>query len=105
VLRENYRTGVPQAGRWEEVLNTNSAHYGGEGTGNHGHRDAEGAPRDGYDQSLSLTLPGLSTLVFKWVPGSAPKPKPVAVAAKKPSLAPRAKPAKESVAAKTRRGK
>ena len=105
VLREAYRVGVPQAGRWEEVLNTNSAHYGGEGTGNHGGRDSDDTPSDGHAQSISLTLPGLTTLVFKWVPGSKPQPKPAAVAAEKPAPAPRAKAVKKSTPAKSKRVK
>ena len=58
--------GVPQRGYWNEVLNTNSLYYGGTGFGNHGGRQSTTALADGYEQSLSLTLPGLSTLVFKW---------------------------------------
>ena len=58
--------GVPQPGYWTEVLNTNSSYYGGTGFGNHGGRQSSTALADGYEQSLSLTLPGLSTLVFKW---------------------------------------
>jgi len=48
------------------VLNTNSSYYGGTGFGNHGGRHATTVPADGFEQSLSLTLPGLSTLVFRW---------------------------------------
>jgi 1,4-alpha-glucan branching enzyme len=67
LTRTRYTVGVPQAGYWTEVLNTNSAYYGGTGFGNHGGRQSSTALADGYEQSLSLTLPGLSTLVFKWV--------------------------------------
>ena len=61
-----YIVGVPHRGYWKEVLNTNSHYYGGTGFGNHGGRQATTQLGDGYEQSLSLTLPGLSTLVFKW---------------------------------------
>jgi len=57
---------VPQRGYWREVLNTNSSYYGGTGFGNHGGRHATTALADGFEQSLNLTLPGLTTLVFKW---------------------------------------
>ncbi|HVU18915.1 MAG TPA: 1,4-alpha-glucan branching protein GlgB [Candidatus Didemnitutus sp.] len=66
VTRQNYRVGVPHGSYWAEVMNTNSAYYGGGGVGNEGGRAAEDVPADGYGQSLVLTLPGLSTLVLKW---------------------------------------
>ena len=31
-------------------------------------RSAEEVPRDGYTQSIDVTLPPLTTLVFKWSP-------------------------------------
>lgn len=31
VQRENYRVGVPQAGKWEEIINTDAVEYGGSG--------------------------------------------------------------------------
>ncbi len=65
MTRPRYVVGVPHAGYWREVLNTNSSYYGGTGVGNHGGRHATTAPADGFEHSLSLTLPGLSTLVFK----------------------------------------
>jgi 1,4-alpha-glucan branching enzyme len=66
VERSGYRVGVPESGRWTEVLNTDAALYGGNDVGNMGGRDAEPTPCDGQSRSLALTLPGLSTLVFKW---------------------------------------
>ncbi len=66
VERANYRVGVPQAGQWTEVFNTNAEIYGGNGVGNFGSRLAAAEPSDGQAQSLTLTLPGLSTLVYKW---------------------------------------
>jgi 1,4-alpha-glucan branching enzyme len=73
VTRPAYRIGVPQTGRWEEVLNTNAGVYGGAGFGNDGGCEAEAIDADGYDQSVALTLPGLSTLVLRW---SRPEPQP-----------------------------
>jgi 1,4-alpha-glucan branching enzyme len=69
VTRAGYRVGVPHAGFWAEVLNTNSAYYGGAGFGNHGGRTADETQSDGYGQSLLLTVPGLSTIVLKWTVG------------------------------------
>ena len=62
----NYRIGVPRRGLWREVVNSNSEYYGGTGLGNDGARQTEDVAHDGYNQSLSLTLPPLSTAIFKW---------------------------------------
>jgi 1,4-alpha-glucan branching enzyme len=61
-----YRIGVPRVGRWRELVNTNSEYYGGTGLGNEGGRHSEETPADGYNQSIEITLPPTSTLVFKW---------------------------------------
>nr|WP_044891896.1 1,4-alpha-glucan branching protein GlgB [Opitutus terrae] len=61
-----YRIGVPRAGMWREMINTNSEFYGGSGLGNDGGRHTEDVPHDGCPHSLSLTLPPLSTTIFKW---------------------------------------
>ncbi len=66
MTRSRYLVGVPYRGHWKEVLNTNSTYYGGTGFGNHGGKQTSTALANGYEQSLSLTLPGVSTLVFKW---------------------------------------
>jgi 1,4-alpha-glucan branching enzyme len=68
VKRGDYRVGVPFPGHWAEMLNTNSQYYGGSGAGNFGGRNTDPAPADGQPHSLVLTLPGMSTLVFRWKP-------------------------------------
>ncbi len=65
--RYNYRVGVPRGGFWKEVLNSDAGEYGGSGHGNMGGMDAAPVPFYGqYDYSLSLTLPPLGILFFKW---------------------------------------
>ncbi len=66
VTRTDYTVGVPHAGYWTEVLNTNAEIYGGAGFGNYGGKQTEAGECDGFEQRLTLTLPGLSTLVFRW---------------------------------------
>jgi 1,4-alpha-glucan branching enzyme len=66
VIRPNYRVGVPRRGFWKEVINTNSQYYGGGGLGNDGGRATENVAADGHEQSIRLTLPPLSTAIFKW---------------------------------------
>ena len=66
VTRPSYRLGVPRRGFWKEVMNTNSQFYGGTGLGNDGGKMTEDVPADGFSQSIVLTLPPLSTTIFKW---------------------------------------
>ncbi len=67
VPRFNYLVGVPWAGRYREVLNSDSTHYGGSGLGNFGEVASREAPWHGRAQSLSLTLPPLAAVVFEHV--------------------------------------
>jgi 1,4-alpha-glucan branching enzyme len=65
VVRNHYRAGVPHAGRWEEVLNSDAREYGGSGQGNLGGLTAEPIPAHGRPASLNLSLPPLSVVFFK----------------------------------------
>ncbi len=65
VVRQAYRLGVPRAGRYLEVINTDSAIYGGSNVGNGGAIAAEDVPAHGYPCSLSLTLPPLACLILR----------------------------------------
>jgi 1,4-alpha-glucan branching enzyme len=65
VPRTAYRLGVPVAGLWREVLNTDSAIYGGANIGNAGAVDAQDVPSHGLAASVSLTLPPLATIILR----------------------------------------
>ena len=65
VPRHAYRIGVPRAGRWREVLNTDSRFYGGGDIGNAGEIRAVAEPSHGHPQSLALTLPPLATVMLR----------------------------------------
>ena len=80
VLREGYEMGVPNAGSYKEVLNSDDPKYGGSGVTNGTVRSRKGAMH-GFEQHVSLTLPPLSTLYFS-VP--APRKKAAKPAAAKP---------------------
>ncbi len=62
VVREDYVIGLPQGGFYREILNTNSAQYGGSNVGNLGGIQALALPHLGRPFSLSLTLPPLAAL-------------------------------------------
>jgi 1,4-alpha-glucan branching enzyme len=65
VPRHNYRVGVPLAGFWREVLNTDAAEYGGSGQGNCGGRQTDPEPAHNRPHSLSLTLPPLGAVILR----------------------------------------
>jgi 1,4-alpha-glucan branching enzyme len=65
VIRQSYRLGVPEAGRYREVINTDAEVYGGSNIGNRGGVESEDIPTHGYEHSLSLVLPPLACLMLK----------------------------------------
>ncbi len=65
VPRRGYRIGVPHAGIYDEVFNSDSAWYGGSNQGNAGAIEAAAVPHHGRDHSLSLSLPPLAAVVLK----------------------------------------
>jgi 1,4-alpha-glucan branching enzyme len=62
VPRMNHIVGVPVGGFWREALNSDAPIYGGSGMGNLGGVEAAPVTAHGRFQSLTLTLPPLSTL-------------------------------------------
>jgi 1,4-alpha-glucan branching enzyme len=69
VVRYDYPVGVPVAGRWEELLNTDAEIYGGSGVGNLGVVETRPEPMHGQPHRLKLTLPPLAAVWFR-APGS-----------------------------------
>jgi 1,4-alpha-glucan branching enzyme len=65
VPRPAYRVGVPEAGWYRELLNSDAALYGGSNMGNGGGIMTEATPSHGFEQSLCVTLPPLGFLVLK----------------------------------------
>jgi 1,4-alpha-glucan branching enzyme len=59
---EDYRIGLPAAGTWTEVLNTDAHHYGGSGVGNLGEVHAQDVPWHGMVASVALRVPPLGVL-------------------------------------------
>jgi 1,4-alpha-glucan branching enzyme len=66
VVREGYRIGVPRDGYYVEAVNTDSEHYGGGNVGNGPGVRSEPIACHGQPWSLSLTLPPLGALLFRW---------------------------------------
>lgn len=61
-----YRVGLPFAGEWEELVNTDASEYGGSGVGNYGSVIATDEPWAGRPASAELTLPPLAGLWLKY---------------------------------------
>ena len=65
VPRLNYRIGVPSAGVYDEVFNTDAEMFGGSNMGNGGAANAEPIASHGRPASLNITLPPLGVVVFR----------------------------------------
>ena len=63
VVRHGYRLGVPAAGRYREIINTDNAVYGGSGVGN-GVTQSEAMDWQGQAQSLVISVPPLGTVMW-----------------------------------------
>jgi len=61
-----YRVGLPFAGRWDEILNSDAADFGGSGVGNFGGVTAVPQPWGDQPASAELTLPPLAALWLKF---------------------------------------
>ena len=64
VERNDYRIGVPRAGVYKELLNSDDTAFGGSGVANEPLR-ARKQPMHGFEYSISLRIPAMSTIVFK----------------------------------------
>jgi 1,4-alpha-glucan branching enzyme len=58
----SYQIGLPSAGRWREVINTDAVIYGGSGVGNLGVIEAVAEPFHGLPASAVLAVPPLGVL-------------------------------------------
>ncbi|MFZ0827346.1 MAG: 1,4-alpha-glucan branching protein GlgB [Verrucomicrobiia bacterium] len=65
VPRERYRVGLPRAGPWREVLNSDAGIYAGGNKGNLGGVATDNIRCHGQQQSAELYLPPMSAIVFQ----------------------------------------
>ncbi len=64
--RYGYRVGMPLAGTYTEIVNSDEVRYGGSGVINSGALQTEATPAHGMEQSLELTLPPLATILLRF---------------------------------------
>jgi 1,4-alpha-glucan branching enzyme len=65
VPRPNYVLGVPAAGFWREILNSDAREYGGSGWGNLGGVHAAPVGAHGRPHSVTVSLPPLASVIFR----------------------------------------
>jgi 1,4-alpha-glucan branching enzyme len=64
-VHREYRIGVPKAGFWKEIFNTDAADYGGSGCGNLGGVQAQAIAWNSRPCSLRITVPPLAVVFFE----------------------------------------
>jgi len=69
--RRPYRLGLPHAGWWREVFNSDAEVYGGSGLGNLGGTHAHETPSHGFPASAEIVLPPLAAVYFRYEPDGA----------------------------------
>lgn len=72
VPHPGYRLGLPSAGVWEEIVNTDAQFYGGSGVGNFGAVTAVAGDHAGRPAHADLVLPPLATVWLRKSAESAP---------------------------------
>lgn len=65
VVRKNYRIGLPSAGEYEIIFNSDSSYYSGSNAGSHSILHSENVKWMNRSDSVSLTLPPLAGMVIK----------------------------------------
>ncbi len=68
VAHEKFRVGVPFAGKYKEILNSDSVKFGGTGATNPRVKASKKEEWDAREHSISITLPPLGICVFQCTP-------------------------------------
>ena len=66
VTREKYSFGVEREGTYEVILNSDDVAFGGEGQGTKTKVTSKNKGMHGFDNSITLNLPGLSFILLKY---------------------------------------
>ncbi len=71
VTREKYSFGVEKEGIYEVLLNSDSEEFGGSGLGTKTRVSSKKVPMHGFENSITVDLPGLSCVIFRVKPKKA----------------------------------
>ena len=74
VERQKYTFGVEKSGVYEVLLNSDDVTFGGTGRGTKQQVTSKAAPMHGYQNSITVDLPGLSALYLRYKPKAEKKP-------------------------------
>jgi len=66
VPRNDYRIGLPHAGIYREILNSDALIYGGSNCGNGGYIQSQEQPWMNFDVSAEITLPPLGAVILQY---------------------------------------
>ena len=83
---ENYQVGVPFAGKYKEIFNSDDKKYGGEGVVNARVKAAKKAECDEREYSVTVKLPALGVAIFTCTPEEESKEKKAAESKIKKSI-------------------
>ena len=68
VDRENYSFGVQKEGMYQVILNSDAAEFGGRDRGTKTQVSSRAVPMHGYENSITVSLPGLSAIYLRCKP-------------------------------------
>ncbi|MDO4165793.1 MAG: 1,4-alpha-glucan branching protein GlgB [Eubacteriales bacterium] len=66
VQRDDFRVGVPCAGKYQKILSSDEERFGGTGVKNRKSVTAEKVTHDGRDYSICMNLPPLSVTIYRF---------------------------------------
>ena len=102
VVHEKYQIGLPFAGRYKEIFNSDAKQFGGSGVGNSRVKAAKKEAFDGRDYSMLVDVPPMAMIVFSCEPAEPKKPAaPKKAAEPKKPTAPKKATAKKTAETKT----
>ena len=76
--RKGYCVGVPFAGTWTPIFNTDNPEFGGDGLGDTAPVKTTYNPCHGQEQSMIIDLPPMSVMIYRCTRRNPPRKKPVA---------------------------
>nr|WP_240773473.1 1,4-alpha-glucan branching protein GlgB [Pontibacter sp. SGAir0037] len=67
-VHENYRLGIPLAGNWQQIFNSDESRFGGSDFNNQTSIQAAAEPFHGREYSILLKLPPMAVVYYKYQP-------------------------------------
>ena len=64
---EGYGIGVPKAGKYREIFNSDSKQFGGSGVVNNAPLESQAEDNDGFENSINISVPPLAITILKRV--------------------------------------